>query len=156
MKKTTFIFLLIVILWGMVIFYASSRSSKESNSNSKRIITFVLTKSISITNKYHITNIDLSNDNVSRMVLIINKPLRKVVHYLIYFVLAVFVYLLFYSLGCTIFKILLFTCFLCFFYSLTDELHQTRVDGRSGQFLDCIIDTSGAITSSLILFFKKK
>ena len=98
MKKTTFIFLLIVILWGMVIFYASSRSSKESNSNSKRIITFVLTKSISITNKYHITNIDLSNDNVSRMVLIINKPLRKVVHYLIYFVLAVFVYLLFYSL----------------------------------------------------------
>ena len=156
MKKTTFIFLLIVILWGMVIFYASSRSSKESNSNSKRIITFVLTKSISITNKYHITNIDLSNDNVSRMVLIINKPLRKVVHYLIYFVLAVFVYLLFYSLGCSKLKILLFTCFLCFFYSLTDELHQTRVDGRSGQFLDCIIDTSGAITSSLILFFKKK
>ena len=156
MKKTTFIFLLIVILWGMVIFYASSRSSKESNSNSKRIITFVLTKSISITNKYHITNIDLSNDNVSRMVLIINKPLRKVVHYLIYFVLAVFVYLLFYSLGCTRFKILLFTCLLCFFYSLTDEVHQTRVDGRSGQFIDCIIDTSGAITSSLILFFKKK
>ena len=156
MKKTTFIFLLIVILWGMVIFYASSRSSKESNSNSKRIITYVLTKSISITNKYHITNIDLSNDNVSRMVLIINKPLRKVVHYLIYFVLAVFVYLLFYSLGCTRFKILLFTCLLCFFYSLTDEVHQTRVDGRSGQFLDCIIDTSGAITSSLILFFRKK
>lgn len=156
MKKTTFIFLLIVILWGMVIFYASSRSSKESNSNSKRIITFILTKSISITNYFHITNIDLSNDNVSRMVLIINKPLRKVVHYLIYFVLAVFVYLLFYSLGCTRFKIFLFTCFLCFFYSLTDELHQTRVDGRSGQFLDCIIDTSGAITSSLILFFKKK
>ena len=156
MKKTTFIFLLIVILWGMVIFYASSRTSRESNSNSKRIITFVLTRTISITNKYHITNIDLSNDNVSRMVLIINKPLRKVVHYLIYFVLAVFVYLLFYSLGCTRFKILLFTCLLCFFYSLTDEVHQTRVDGRSGQFIDCIIDTSGAITSSLILFFKKK
>lgn len=34
-------------------------------------------------------------------------------------------------------------------YSVTDEIHQIFVDGRSCQFTDWLIDTSGAITGSL-------
>ena len=39
-----------------------------------------------------------------------------------------------------------------FCYSLTDEFHQLFVNGRTGQFSDCLIDTSGAILG--ILLFK--
>lgn len=34
-------------------------------------------------------------------------------------------------------------------YAITDEIHQIFVDGRSCQFTDWLIDTSGAITGAL-------
>ncbi len=33
----------------------------------------------------------------------------------------------------------------CFLYAITDEFHQRFVPGRSGRFLDVLIDTSGAL-----------
>lgn len=38
-----------------------------------------------------------------------------------------------------------------FAYSMTDEFHQTFVPGRSGQFTDCLFDTTGALIALLLL-----
>lgn len=48
----------------------------------------------------------------------------------------------------------------CFLYALSDEIHQYFVPGRSCEFRDMMIDTSGALTgmlvSLLILFMLQK
>ncbi|MBR6985289.1 MAG: VanZ family protein [Ruminococcus sp.] len=38
----------------------------------------------------------------------------------------------------------------CFLYACSDELHQYFVPGRSCQFTDVLIDTSGALTGTLL------
>ena len=38
-----------------------------------------------------------------------------------------------------------------FGYALTDEFHQTFVDGRSGKSADVLIDTSGTVFATIIL-----
>lgn len=43
------------------------------------------------------------------------------------------------------FKNLLLSLCFCFLYSVSDEVHQMFVPGRSCQFTDMLIDTSGAI-----------
>jgi VanZ family protein len=40
---------------------------------------------------------------------------------------------------------------LCFFYAMTDEFHQLFVPGRSAQFNDVLIDTTGATICWLII-----
>lgn len=48
-------------------------------------------------------------------------------------------------------------CLLCsFLYACGDEWHQSFVPGRSALFSDVLIDTSGALTAALALFFKKQ
>ena len=44
---------------------------------------------------------------------------------------------------------------ICFIYSLTDEYHQLFINGRTGQFSDCLIDTLGAIIGMIILYIIK-
>ncbi|HBB71765.1 MAG TPA: VanZ family protein [Ruminococcus sp.] len=40
----------------------------------------------------------------------------------------------------------------CFLYACSDELHQRFVSGRSGEFRDVMIDTSGSFTGLLLSF----
>ena len=42
------------------------------------------------------------------------------------------------------------TILICFVYSCTDEFHQLFINGRTGQFSDCIIDTLGATIGSIL------
>ena len=86
-----------------------------------------------------------------------NKPIRKVAHGSVYFLLAIFVN----SVVCTI-KKKLFICnlisiIICFIYACTDEFHQMFVLNRSPLIVDVFIDTFGALIGSLIfnLIYKK-
>jgi VanZ family protein len=49
-------------------------------------------------------------------------------------------------------KAIFWTIAFCFLYSTTDEIHQTFVLERTGQLLDCMIDTLGAIIGSIFIF----
>jgi len=42
------------------------------------------------------------------------------------------------------------TLIFCFLYAVSDEIHQSFVPGRSCEFRDVMIDTSGALTGMLI------
>ncbi len=146
MKK--YILTLIAILWALLIFYASSKDSATSNTHSKYVVFLIVEKGVKITNKMSITNIT-SDQEINMLVNKLNKPLRKVAHFAIYFVLGIILYYTFISFGLP--KKSIFIVFaLCFIYSLTDEYHQTLIFGRTGRFLDCIIDTLGAMCGCLL------
>ena len=142
MKK--YILVALAIIWALLIFYASSKDYKESNKDSTIIIKNVVEKCANITNKIGITNIDISEANTNNIVKSLNKPIRKLTHFVIYFILAVIIYYMFISFGLSK-KSILLVFLICFIYSITDEYHQSFSFGRTSSFKDCIIDTLGAI-----------
>lgn len=151
MKKT--ISIVAVIIWTLIIFFASTKTSTESNTTSKKFIYNNLKVAINITNKIKLTNSDIYNEKwLESKVDILNKPIRKCAHAFIYFVLAILLCLCLKVSRINENKIYLLVLLSTFCYSLTDEFHQLFVSGRTGQFSDCLIDTSGAILG--ILLFK--
>ena len=49
-------------------------------------------------------------------------------------------------------KVCLYSLSATFFYACTDELHQLFVGGRTGQFTDVLIDTTGGIIAIIIIY----
>jgi VanZ family protein len=72
--------------------------------------------------------------------------MRKVIHFSVYFVLAVvlmiFINYLFNNKRYIISFMITLLLYVGFAYS--DEYHQTLVEGRTGQYQDVVIDSSGA------------
>lgn len=101
--------------------------------------------SLKVTNKLHLTHLNLDKKELSLITEKLNYPLRKCAHATVYFILALLLFTFFKMLGLDIKKVILLTISLCFIYSLTDEYHQTFISNRTGRLSDCLIDTSGAI-----------
>lgn len=145
MKLKNIIIIILIVVWGIVIFYASSRTSNESNGKSRELIYKGCQKVISITNKLKITNVNLNDKKYfNNLVNKLNKPLRKCAHATVYFILSILIMIGLRSFNVEIRKAIIITIVSCFLYSLTDEFHQLFVDGRSSLFSDCLIDTLGA------------
>ena len=157
MKGKSIIFLIIIIGWCGVIFLFSNQISSKSNEKSREIISFVTLKSVSVSNYLHITHIDL-NDKVwlSQTVTRWNRSFRKFCHAFVYFILCIFLLFFFDSYGFSLSKSMYYAIVLCFLYSITDEFHQLFILGRTGQFLDCLIDTFGACCGGVFFPFLKR
>lgn len=153
-RKTTIfsIILILSIAWLLLIFNFSAMTSQDSNSKSTGLTEKLISKVLDATNEAGITDSHPDAEKLSKATSLINKPFRKVAHATVYFVLA----LILLALGRIIFgsKKYLLTCVLallfCFIFAMTDEYHQTFVDGRTGQFSDVIIDTAGACIGILV------
>lgn len=136
----------IAITWCATIFKFSAMNSETSNGKSTGIVEQAIVKVLDATNEAGITDSHPDDEKLAKAANLINAPLRKVVHATVYFVLAIILL----ALGRIIFgsKKYLLTCvitiLLCFIFAMTDEYHQTFVDGRTGQFMDVLIDTAGA------------
>ena len=142
MNKRIILYLILAIISMLIIFTFSSKNSDSSNSTSKKIIDGGITIYEKITNK-KVDHIKIVNK--------LNYPVRKVAHFALYLILGFFVYE--FLLLTSIPHKEIITILLCFIYSLTDEIHQLFVSGRTGQIIDIIIDTMGAITVVLIYKF---
>lgn len=82
---------------------------------------------------------------------------RKTAHFFMYFVLSIISFSLLYEFFGLDKKTILFTILLCFLYSISDEVHQLFVVGRSCELRDIIIDTtSSSISAALNYFIRKK
>ncbi len=136
----------LIIAWCATIFRLSGMNSNSSNDASTGIVEKVISKVLDATNEAGITNSHPDDEKLAKAANLINAPLRKVVHATVYFILA----LLLLTIGRVIFgsKKYLLTCVitivLCSAFAMTDEYHQTFVDGRTGQMMDVMIDTAGA------------
>lgn len=155
MKKAIKIILLLAIAigWMIAIYKLSSMNSNNSNGKSTDIISIFIEDTLDITNNYGITSSHPDEQKIEKVSQLINAPMRKVIHATVYFVLALFIMMLMniifehkkYFLSVSI------TLALCILFAATDEYHQTFVAGRTGQLMDVIIDSVGALVG--ILFY---
>ena len=155
MKKKiiiSIIMFIFVVLSGLTIYNFSAMDSKESNSGSEGTISNTIKSILNITNEYQITNSHPDQEKLEHATQLLNKPMRKVMHFSVYFVLAIvlmiFINYLFDNKKYLI--SLIITLILCIGFAFTDEYHQTLVEGRTGQYQDVVIDSSGSVFGCLV------
>lgn len=147
---------LLVIIWIIIIFIFSGMDSKSSNNKSEKTINKVVETTLDATNNLGITNKHPNNFKLNEFVLKLNRPFRKCMHAFVYFVLAILVLNALKVSNVKNYKLYLICFIICFLHSLLDEYHQTFINGRTGQIIDSIIDTSGSIVGIMIYYFINK
>lgn len=145
LNRKTVISWLLVLIWMGVIFWLSSMDSDLSNNRSKTTINKVIESTVKETITTNAINIENPDDKIASIVEELNKPLRKYAHATVYFVLALLLINALTVSNISIKKTLVITLIVCFLYACADEYHQTFVKGRTGQFSDVLIDTTGAL-----------
>ena len=148
---------ILVLIWMITIFYLSNMDSDQSNTKSKETINVVVENTIDVTNNIGITNEPTTKDNINSIVNVLNKPLRKCMHATVYLVLVILVINAFNQMHLlTRVNTYLYSIIICFIYACTDEIHQLYVVGRTGQFIDVLIDTIGALLGCLVFYIGSK
>ena len=145
-KKKIIIYSIVVVLFLLVVFILSSANAADSNILSKSLIK----QGMIIYEK-------IFNEKINKELFIIklNYPIRKIAHFTEYFILAILIYKLLFYLKKNINLIYFNTIMLCLFFATIDEFHQLFVANRTGRFLDILIDTSGSILATFIIYIIK-
>lgn len=154
MKKAilSIIILIFAILWAVGIYKLSSMNTQNSNGKSTDIIAIFIEDTLEVTNEYGITNSHPTNSKLAHVSQLINAPLRKVMHASVYLVLA-FLAIVFFNVLMNnkhYWIALILTLIISIGFAVSDEIHQTYVSGRTGQFLDVVIDSIGALVGIFI------
>lgn len=129
----------LIIIWMCFIFLMSNQPAAASDSQSLGIINILSKMGIDMNGIFG----DIANFIV-----------RKCAHFLEYMILGFLII----NLLKNDFKlqhVLLFAIMGVFLYACTDEFHQLFVPGRSGNFRDVIIDTSGGVLSAILFGLKR-
>ncbi len=79
--------------------------------------------------------------------------IRKSAHFLSYFSMGFFCFLAINTYAVKIRRKFLLSTAICVIFSITDEIHQLFVPGRSGEVRDVLIDSSGILLATSILTF---
>ena len=142
-NKKTLISWILVVIWMGVIFSFSQSNSYKSSSESRKIV-------------IKIVDVVEKNKTPKEKELIVDKvhiPFRKFAHGFEFAILSI---LLIIALNNSkINKIYLLSFLISFLYAMTDEYHQTLINGRSGEIRDILIDTSGALIGIIIYLLCK-
>jgi VanZ family protein len=78
---------------------------------------------------------------------------RKNAHGFLYMTLAIFVSSVIFSLNKKGKDAVIYILFICMFYSVTDEFHQSFVPGRTSMVSDVLVDFCGALIGLAIFYF---
>ncbi len=145
-KIRNIIFIIALVLWMLVIFCFSAQPSNDSQ-NTSDIFTRIA---------QHIFYPDFKSLSEAEQLAVMSNLsflVRKTAHFTAYALLGVLAFVN--AMSTT--KISqplkpIFAFVFCALYALSDEIHQYFVPGRSCQFRDVCIDSSGALLSILIVF----
>ena len=137
----------IVVLWMSLIFYFSSLNGSESTDQSKGFLYNTIGNIIDIFDK------NMSDIEKDELINKLDHPIRKIAHGSVYFILAILVCFSLSNYNLDIKKFIIISFLICFFYSISDEIHQLFVLGRSGEIKDVIIDSIGSFIG--IMIFKR-
>lgn len=142
-KAKRIIFGILVLLNCSIIFYFSHQASDSSNQQSGTIVE-IISNIIP-----YIKNMEEPEKTVLKET-VLAPIVRRIAHFSIYAMLG----LLTTNFMLTIEKkkmyqrVILALAF-CLVYAITDEFHQTFIEGRSGRVVDVLVDTAGALTGIL-------
>ena len=148
MNLKKIISILLVLIWMIVIFSFSNMDSTKSNNQSKGAIDKVVEVTIDTSNQLGIVDEVPTEEQKQNIVNKLNKPLRKIMHFTIYLILAILILNALNNFN--IKNKTIITIIFCLIYAITDEYHQTLINGRTGQLSDVLIDTIGSIIDTLI------
>ena len=152
-----------IIIWASAVFVLSSQDSIDSSKLSSRVIIKVLKTKDEMTVKLKNFKIKISGENKPKEVNTRQVTqdrvdrwqyrVRKAAHFTLYMVGGFIIYLTCLSFTNEIkirFRNIIISIMGSFLYACTDEFHQKFSYGRSSEFKDVLIDTSGAIFGILI------
>lgn len=150
MKKI--IFSVLIIIWMVIIFCLSNQPALDSTELSDGFI------SNTIGNVYRLFDKDISSDDLKVIKVKYTYPVRKMAHFTIYMILGILVSLLICRFNISFYKCIFISLLVCLLYSISDEIHQLFVFGRSGEFRDVCIDTLGSFIGIFVFnkLLKKK
>ena len=137
------VMIVFVILWMSAIFAFSAQDATESASLSGGI-------------KYKLFSVFYPDfdqmTEIEQQELLSAFPIRKMAHFAAYFALGTFTFGAFVTYKKLSLKLRgLFSLCVCLLYSVSDEVHQYFVPGRSCEIRDMLIDTTGALLAILLL-----
>lgn len=149
-NKTKKILLLILVLIGCITIFCFSEFSAGESTKQSRGVTYNILKVLN-RNK-------LSEKELTKFTKKVNPVIRKIAHFSIYMILAIFTYMFIEELNIKsksekekLRKNIIYTCIFCIIYAIFDEIHQIYVPGRTGKAIDVIIDTLGSCMGITLL-----
>ena len=146
MNIKSIILWILVIIWMVVIFSFSGDIAEESSSKSEKIV-------------YDVVNViekKKSNQEKEKIVEKIHIPFRKFAHGFEYCILCILLLLALNNSNISNNKIYIIAFIICIIYSISDEIHQLFISGRSGEIRDVLIDTAGATIGLMIYILIEK
>ena len=147
------VFSLFVILWILGIYKLSSMNTNSSNGKSSSFISVFIEDTLEVTNKYGITDSHPDENKLNKATNLLNRPLRKVAHASVFFVLS-FLIILFINYMFDVKRYWLSSIITMLFIIILaglDEYHQSFVDGRTSDIKDVLIDCAGGLVG--IIFY---
>lgn len=124
-------------IWMIFIFIMSNTNGNDSSSQSNFFANIIL----------QFINIDKET---------LTFLIRKVAHMSEYAILALFTYYALIKIAFNKRIIFQITFLISFLYACSDEFHQLFISGRSGQFTDVLIDSTGCLIMLLFLYLWQK
>lgn len=121
----------------ILIFCFSNQKATESSKLSDGLIKHTISKII--------------NDDSEKTLKKYTKPVRKCAHFFVYLILGLLVFNCFDINK----KYIIYSILICLFYSISDEIHQIFIEGRSCELLDVFIDTIGAGIGTIINYKRR-
>ncbi len=143
-KIRNYINIVLIIIWMIAIFNFSNQNGQESAGLSNKIIIKIVEV---------IKHKNLSVDEKEYFVAKYKFIVRKTAHFTSYFILGVLTSILIVDLKGPTKTVFIYLILFNFLYACTDEIHQVFINGRNGNFIDVLIDTSGALFAIIFIYF---
>ena len=126
-----------MIIWMIFIFIMSNTNGNDSSSQSNFFANIIL------------QFIHIDKETLTFLI-------RKLAHMSEYAILALFTYYALIKIAFNKRIIFQITFLISFLYACSDEFHQLFISGRSGQFTDVLIDSTGCLIMLLFLYLWQK
>ena len=135
--------IMIILMITLTIFSFSNQDAEESSSVSSRVSEIL----IKLQPKYK----NITDREKEELIEKYQTPVRKIAHFSIYTILGMSIV----GLTCTYEisnrKREVITIVAGALYAISDEIHQTFIEGRSGQVTDVVLDTFGIIVGTILV-----
>ena len=153
------ILILLCLFWMGFIFYMSGTNGEISHKESTEIVNLIKNSEVTLQdkgeNKTTNENSKIGKNTINAQQVNENKldyVIRKNAHAFMYMILAFLVSSVLFVFNKRGKDAIIYILFICLFYAVTDEFHQSFVPGRGSLVSDVLVDFSGALIG-LIFFY---
>jgi VanZ family protein len=146
-KLKIYIYWVVVALYLGLIFYFSGQNGETSHKVSSGLLHYISYAALLFPEGF----VDFFYSSFKNHELF----LRKLAHFTEYLILAIIFYKALMVSNVKVKKSYIITLGFCFFYAVTDEVHQIFVPGRAFGIKDILIDTLGATLGLIIIRVRK-